>query len=320
MTYLETVSKSVYELMDKYSNTIYLGEDVRNGQRGITENFIKKFGTKRIIDTPISEASFCGFALGLAISGYRPIVEFNFAGLIYVCLDQIYNQAFKFKKMTGNKRDVPIIYLLPTGSKGGLAGHHSDNPYSVMAHLGVETYMPIYQDQIKKIFKKAFDLKKPVAIFLPTEEFRSIRKFKSKFNPNLPLEKIISKKGKNSVAIISTGTSIEKCLKAIDSLDYNLKNKCNLYGLWNFSENVMNDKLIKKINEKKILIVDDSPGKFGISSTLKSLFLRQNINFKYKIEIVDRLDNFIPFNESLENSVRPTVSKIISKIRKLGSL
>ena len=63
MTYLETVSKSVYELMDKYSNTIYLGEDVRNGQRGITENFIKKFGKKRIIDTPISEASFAALLL-----------------------------------------------------------------------------------------------------------------------------------------------------------------------------------------------------------------------------------------------------------------
>ena len=121
MTYLESIASSVNQLMKENKKFIYLGEDVISGQKGISDGFYQKYGKNRVIDMPISESAFCGFAVGLAIAGFRPIVEFNFSGLIFVSLDQIYNQASKFKKMTGNIANVPIIYLLPTGTKGGLA-------------------------------------------------------------------------------------------------------------------------------------------------------------------------------------------------------
>ena len=165
MTYLETVAYTINSLMKKNPKCIYLGEDVKSGQRGISDGFIKRYGERRVIDTPISESAFTGLALGLAISNYRPIVEFNFAGLIYVCLDQIFNQASKFKKMSGDKKDVPIIYILPTGTKGGLAGHHSDNPYSTLTHLGIKCFMPCLIQEIKPIINYAYSLKEPVAIF-----------------------------------------------------------------------------------------------------------------------------------------------------------
>ena len=151
MTYLESVADNIYQLMKKDNKFIYLGEDVISGQKGISDGFYKKFGQDRVIDMPISESAFCGFAVGLAIAGFKPIVEFNFSGLIFVSLDQIYNQASKFKQMTGNITNVPIIYLLPTGTKGGLACHHSDNPYAILSHLGVKSYMPTDIDSVKKL-------------------------------------------------------------------------------------------------------------------------------------------------------------------------
>ena len=79
------------------------------------------------------------------------------------------------KKCLGNKKDVPIIYILPTGTKGGLAGHHSDNPYSTLTHLGIKCFMPCLIQEIKPIINYAYSLKEPVAIFLPVEEFRNKR-------------------------------------------------------------------------------------------------------------------------------------------------
>ena len=93
-------------------------------------------------------------------------------------MDQIFNQASKFKQMSGGKKNVPIIYLLPTGTKGGLAGHHSDNPYSVLAHLGIKSYMPSHASEVESIINLAYSKKEPVAIFLATEEFRNNRKIK----------------------------------------------------------------------------------------------------------------------------------------------
>ena len=156
MTYLESVAKAVDSLMKNNKICIYLGEDVRSGQRGISDGFIKKYGPERVVYTPISESSFSGYALGLAIANYRPIVEFNFAGLVYVCLDQLFNQASKFKKMSGDKKNVPIIYVLPTGTKGGLAGHHSDNPYSTLSHLGIQSFMPLHSGEVENVFRYAY--------------------------------------------------------------------------------------------------------------------------------------------------------------------
>ncbi len=313
MNYLESVAYAVDKLMKKDKKCLYIGEDVRSGQRGISVNFLKKYGKKRVLDTPISESAFCGFALGAAIAGYKPIVEFNFAGLIFVSLDQIFNQASKFKQMSGGKKNVPIIYLLPTGSKGGLAGHHSDNPYAILTHLGIKSYMPTHASEVESIFKLAYSKKEPVAIFLATEEFRNTRNIKKTIKAT-GLQKIYSSKNNNELTIICTGTSIEKSIKALQSCDNNKKNKCSLYGLNDLYIEDETKKKILKINSKKFLIVDDSPSKFGISSQLELIIRRNKDIKKQNIFSITRQDNFIPFNEKLENIVRPTESKIKNKI------
>tara|TARA_B100001057_G_scaffold501283_1_gene623172 strand:- start:15171 stop:16142 length:972 start_codon:yes stop_codon:yes gene_type:complete len=316
MNYLESVALAVDKLMRKDKKCIYLGEDVRSGQRGISVNFLKKYGKKRVLDTPISESGFCGFALGAAIAGFKPIVEFNFAGLVFVSMDQIFNQASKFKQMSGGKKNVPIIYLLPTGTKGGLAGHHSDNPYSVLAHLGIKSYMPSHASEVESIINLAYSKKEPVAIFLATEEFRNNRKIK-KTNKAIGLKKLYSKKNKTELAIICTGTSIDKSINALEYFDNKIKSKCSLFGLNDLSIDQNTEKKILNIKSNKFLIVDDSPSKFGLSSQIE-LLLRKNRNIKKNnILVVTRKSNFIPFNEKLENDIRPTQLKIKNKISQM---
>ena len=314
-TYLETVASSVNDLMKKNNLCIYIGEDVRNGQRTISENFITRYGKKRVIDTPISESAFCGLAVGLALNGFRPIVEFNFSGLVFVSIDQIFNQASKYKQMLGGKKEIPIIYLLPTGTKGGLAAHHSDNPYSLLAHLGIKCFMPTNKKNISKIIKHAYNLKEPVAVFLPVEEFRNTRDLKSK-DKNKNFEKLLDSTSKKTfdLSIISSGTTISICYDAITKLDKKQSSRCSLYGINDLLIGKDTEKKIAKVKSKKILIVDDSPSGFGLSSQIE-LILRRNKKIVFnEISSITRNSNFIPFNKKLENKIRPTELKIRNKI------
>jgi len=318
MTYLESVAKAVDNLMKNNKKCIYLGEDVRSGQRGISDSFLKKYGKERVVDTPISESAFSGYALGLAIANYRPIVEFNFAGLVYVCLDQLFNQASKFKKMSGNKKNVPIIYVLPTGTKGGLAGHHSDNPYSTLSHLGIQSFMPLHSGEVEKVFKYAYKKKEPIAIFLPVEEFRNINKFNTDKSQIPGLKKLIkSKKKFSKISIICTGTTISKCVNALEIMKSTLNTSISLYGLSDLSIAKSTAISISKIKTQKILIVDDSPAEFGLSSEIE-LILRRSGRFKKKeIQVIPRISNFIPFNKDLEDNIRPTENKIRKQLLKM---
>ena len=315
MTYLESVAKAVDGLMKNNKRCIYLGEDVRSGQRGISDGLIKKYGAERVVDTPISESAFSGYALGLAIANYRPIVEFNFAGLVYVCLDQLFNQASKFKKMSGNKKNVPIIYVLPTGTKGGLAGHHSDNPYSTLTHLGIQSFMPLHSGEVENVFKYAYKKKEPIAIFLPVEEFRNFHKFNSDKSKVPGLKKLIDcKKSFSKISIICTGTTLSKCVNALQAMKSKLNSSISLFGLSDLSIAKSTEISISKVKSKKILIVDDSPASFGLSSEIE-LILRRSGRFKKEdIKIISRESNFIPFNKDLEDNVRPTENKIRKKL------
>ena len=171
MNLIESFREELFKIFESDKEAIYLGEDVRNAHRGISIGMNSRFSSERILDMPISESGFTGLALGLAIKGKNVFVEYNFAGLVYLGLDQIFNQAHKFNEMLNTNLDLKITYILPTGTRGGLAGHHSDNPYAILSHLGVATYMPSNSFDCKNIFWEIKKQKKPSAIFLPVGAF-----------------------------------------------------------------------------------------------------------------------------------------------------
>jgi len=112
-TYLQAINEALEQEMVRDSNVVIIGEDVAGGQAssggpgkvggvfGVTSGLYDKFGGERVIDTPISESAIIGAANGMALTGMRPVAEIMFVDFIGVCLDQIYNQAAKFRYMFG---------------------------------------------------------------------------------------------------------------------------------------------------------------------------------------------------------------------------
>lgn len=102
---------------------------------GLTQGFLDEFGPLRIMDTPISESGFTGMAVGMAMRGLRPVVEWMYDDFITVCLDPVMNQAAKMRYMTGGQVKVPIVFRAPIGAGRRNAGQHSQCLEALFTHI-----------------------------------------------------------------------------------------------------------------------------------------------------------------------------------------
>jgi pyruvate dehydrogenase E1 component beta subunit len=168
MRYQQALGKALRDEMLRDSSVFVLGEDVRASLRGVTKGLAAELGDDRVLDMPISEQMFTSFATGAALSGRRAVVEYQIPSLLYLAFEQIANQAQKFRLMTGGQAKVPVVYFVPgSGARLGLAGQHSDHPYSFFIHAGVKTVLPAAASDAYGLLVSAIRDDDPVAFFAP---------------------------------------------------------------------------------------------------------------------------------------------------------
>jgi len=166
--YLPAMGKALRDEMAADPSVFVIGEDVRASLRGVTKGLFEEFGAERVLDMPISEQMFTGFATGAALAGRRCVVEYQIPSLLYLAFEQIANQAQKLRLMTGGQATVPVVYLVPgSGARLGLAAQHSDHPYSLFAHAGVKTVLPSTAEDAYGLMLSAIRDDDPVLYLAP---------------------------------------------------------------------------------------------------------------------------------------------------------
>ena len=127
MQFREALRAAMTEEMERDEGVFLMGEEVAhyNGAYKVSEGMLDKFGPKRVIDTPISEAAFSGLGVGAACMGLRPIIEFMSWSFTWVCIDQIVNNAATLLHMSGGQFNVPLVIRMTTGAGRQLAAQHS---------------------------------------------------------------------------------------------------------------------------------------------------------------------------------------------------
>ena len=127
ITYREAITRALDEELSRDENVIFFGEDVARagGAFKVTPGLLEKHGPIRVRDTPISETAIVGAGVGAAVAGMRPVVELMFVDFAAVCLDQIINQAAKFRYMSGGQLKVPLTIRAAQGAGAGFGGQHS---------------------------------------------------------------------------------------------------------------------------------------------------------------------------------------------------
>jgi pyruvate dehydrogenase E1 component beta subunit len=173
----EAIRQGMIEEMERDERVFIVGEEVGyyQGAYKVTEGMLEKFGTKRVIDAPITESGFTGISIGAAMVGLRPIVEYMTWNFSAVAFDQILNNAAKMRQMSGGQLHVPIVLRAPNGSARQVAAQHSHAMEHFYTHVpGLKVVAPATCEDAKGLIKSAIRDDDPV-LFMESETLYNLK-------------------------------------------------------------------------------------------------------------------------------------------------
>jgi pyruvate dehydrogenase E1 component beta subunit len=208
------------EEMRKDEDIILMGEEVAeyNGAYKASKGMLDEFSEKRVIDTPISELGFAGIAVGAAMNGLRPIVEFMTFNFSMVAIDQIISNAAKMRQMSGGQLSVPIVFRGPTASAGQLGATHSQAFESWYANCpGLKVVVPSNVYDAKGLLKSSILDDDPV-LFMESEQMYGDKGHVPEEDYTLPIGVADIKRSGDHVTIVSFGKIIKVALEAAEEM------------------------------------------------------------------------------------------------------
>ena len=211
--YREALREAMVEEMRKDETVFLMGEEVAeyNGAYKVSQGMLDEFGPKRVIDTPIAELGFAGIAVGAAMNGLRPIVEFMTWNFALLASDQIINSAAKMLQMSGGQYSCPIVFRGGNGPAGQLAATHSQSFESFYAHVpGLKVVTPSNPYDAKGLLKSAIRDNDPVLI-MESEKMYGDKGEIPEGEYLIPIGKAEVKKKGDHITIVSFG----KILKVV---------------------------------------------------------------------------------------------------------
>lgn len=165
--YSKAVNEALDEELARDKSVVLIGEDIGiyGGAFGVTKGLFDKYGSERLWETPISENSFTGIAVGAAMMGVKPVVEIMFMDFLALALDQLLNSAGKLHYMYGGQVNVPMVLRTPGGAKGGYGPSHSQMLSNLLVGVpGLKVVAPSNARQVKGILKAAIRDPNPVVV------------------------------------------------------------------------------------------------------------------------------------------------------------
>ncbi len=221
LQFREAIAEAMSEEMRRDESVYLMGEEVAeyNGAYKASKGMLAEFGEKRVIDTPIAELGFSGIAIGSAMGGARPIVEYMTFNFSLVGIDQIINNAAKMRQMSGGQFNIPIVFRGPTGSAGQLGATHSQSFENWFANTpGLKVIVPSNPYDAKGLLKAAIRDDDPV-IFMESEQMYGDKGEVPEGEYVLPIGVADIKREGTDVTIVSFGKIIKEAYKAAEELE-----------------------------------------------------------------------------------------------------
>jgi pyruvate dehydrogenase E1 component beta subunit len=311
----------MWEEMERDENVFLIGEEVGdyNGAYKVSEGMLKRFGPKRVVDTPISEAAFSGLGVGAAMAGLRPIVEFMSWSFTFVCLDQLVNNAANVRYMSGGQYKIPIVFRGGNGIAHQLGATHSHRVETIYARIpGLIVVSPSTPYQAKGLLKSSIRCDDPV-IFLENEKMLNERgEVPADKNFTLPLGKAWVEREGTDVTVVSYGRAMQRVVRPAvqqligEGIDVELIDLCTLRPL-------DTETLIESIRKThRCVIVDEDYGFCGIGAAVLDKIQKQVFDdLDAPIERVYSEEVPVPYNHHLEQSMMPSAADVVAAVNEV---
>jgi len=315
LTYAQAIQEGIAIALERDERVFVMGEDigVYGGAFQVTGDLVQRFGTERVMDTPISELAGAGIAVGAALTGSRPIYEFQFSDFATLAMEQIVNQAAKLRFMLGGEVSVPLVMRFPAGSGTGAAAQHSQSLEAWFAHVpGLKVIQPSTPHDAKGLLLAALDDPDPVLIF----EHKLLYKSKGPVPEGYytePIGKAALRRAGRDVTIVATS------MMAIRSLE-----AATLLAAQGIDTEVIDLRSVRPIDRRaivdsvkktsRLICVYEGVQQLGIGAEIASIACESEA-FDYLDAPVIRLggaDCPVPYNPELERAAVPQVEDIVA--------
>ena len=320
LSYSQAIQEAMAIALESDPRVFLMGEDigVYGGAFQVTGDLVERFGTDRVIDMPISELGGAGVAVGAAMTGMKPIFEFQFSDFATLAMEQIVNQAAKMRYMLGGDVSVPLVMRFPAGSGTGAAAQHSQSLEAWLAHVpGLKVLQPATPHDAKGLLLAAVADPDPVMIF----EHKLLYKMKGDVPEGyytVPIGKArVAREGRD-VTIVATSIMVHKALDAANALQAE-----------GIDLEVIDLRCIRPIDHAtviasvkkthRLICVYEAVKAFGMGAEISAMIAESDA-FDYLDAPIIRLggsDSPIPYNPDLERAAVPQVNDIIASARAL---
>ena len=314
--------------MERDPNVVLIGEDVRGGAggtggeveayggvMGVTKGLWTKFGSARVIDTPITESAIVGMAAGAAMTGLRPIAELMFMDFFGVCYDMLYNQAAKFRYMFGGHARTPLVVRGMMGAGFSAAAQHSQAPYNVFtAVAGLKVVVPSNPYDATGLLITAIRDDDPV-VFCEHKLLYGLSGEVPDEAYTIPFGEANYTREGEDVTIVALAAMVPRANAVADKL--------RKEGI---SVEVVDPRTTSPLDEEGILesvehtgrlvVVDESAARAGIAHDIAALVASQGFHsLKAPIQLVTPPHTPIPFSPALEKAWLPDEARIEAAVR-----
>jgi len=218
MTMVKAINSALDIKLNEDKHIVIYGEDVgvEGGVFRVTEGLQKKYGVERVFDSPLAESAIVGTALGMAVSGLRPVVELQFEGFTFPAFNQILSNVARIQNRSRGKYGAPLVIRFPYGGGVNALEHHSDSPEALFAHIpGLKVVIPSTPHDAKGMMIAAIESNDPVIFMEPKRIYRAIKQEVSDEKFTIPLGKARVVQEGSDVTVVAFGAMIRECQKAI---------------------------------------------------------------------------------------------------------
>ena len=313
----EAIRQALTEEMERDNDVFIMGEEVAeyNGAYKVTKGMLDQFGPERIIDTPITENGFTGLAVGAAMTGLRPVIEFMSWNFSFVAFDQIISNTSKMYYMSGGQFNIPMVMRGPNGAGPRVSSQHSHSVEALYSHFpGIIVVSPATPYDAKGLMKSAIRDNNPVC-FLENEMLYS-------FKQDIPTEEYLIPFGKGDIkregtdcTVVAINRCVHRALEAADAL-----------AAEGLSIEVVDPRSIKPLDidlivesvrkTNRLVIVEESHEFGGCAAEITTLVQEHAFDdLDAPVKRVTQMECPLPYAANLEEETIPNVRRICEAVR-----